>query len=72
MPRTYHEALITCPFYQSMALKSITCEGITDECVTKLLFVTAETRDAHRAIFCESNFKCCEVYRMLEDKYDEE
>ena len=71
MPRTYHEALINCPFYQSMAHKSITCEGITDKCITKLVFVSPEERDLHRGIFCEYRYKCCEVYRMLEAKYED-
>lgn len=71
MPRTYHEALINCPFYQSMAQKSISCEGITDECITKLLFRTAESRDLHREIFCEHKYENCEIYRMLEKKYEE-
>ena len=72
MPRTYHEALITCPFYKSMAQKSITCEGITDDCITKLIFTTPQKRDMHRGIFCENRYHCCEVYIMLEKKYEED
>ena len=71
MPRTYHEVLIKCPFYKSMAQKSITCEGITDDCITKLLFVSPEKRDMHREIFCDNRYKCCEIYSILEKKYEE-
>ena len=71
MPRTYHEALIICPFYRSMAQKSITCEGITDDCVLKLLFTSPDKRDLHRQIFCECKYKNCEIYTMLENKYEE-
>lgn len=71
MPRTYHEALINCPFYKSMAQKSISCEGITEDCTTKLLFTSPEKRDLHRKIFCENRYKNCEIYTMLEKKYEE-
>lgn len=71
MPRTYNEGLILCPFYMSMAQKSITCEGITEYCTTKLLFETADKRDQHRDIFCDKKYKNCEIYRMLEKKYEE-
>lgn len=71
MPRTYHEVLIKCPFYKSMAQKSITCEGITDDCITKLLFVSPEKRDMHREIFCDNKYKNCEIYSILEKKYEE-
>lgn len=71
MPRTYNEGLINCPFYKTMAYKSITCEGITDDCTNKLLFTSPEKRDLHRKIFCENKYKNCEIYRMLERKYEE-
>lgn len=71
MPRTYNEGLINCPFYKSMGLKSITCEGITDDCDTKLIFTATEARDKHRKIFCDKKYCNCEVYRMLEKKYDD-
>ena len=71
MPRTYNEALIMCPFYRSMASKSISCEGITDDCFIMLIFMSAEMRDQHRKIFCEKNYKNCEICRMLREKYEE-
>ena len=71
MPRTYNEGLINCPFYKSMAQKSITCEGITEECITKLLFTSPEKRDMNRKVLCENRYKNCEIYRMLEKKYEE-
>jgi hypothetical protein len=71
MPRTYHEALINCPYYLSTSKKSITCEGITDDCTLKLLFVSAEKRDLHRKIFCEKRYTNCEIFNMLEKKYEE-
>lgn len=72
MPRTYNEGLILCPFYKSMTQKSITCEGITDDCITKLLFTSPEKMNLQRKIFCEDRYKNCEIYTMLEKKYEEE
>ena len=71
MPRTYNEGLICCPFYKSMAQKSITCEGITDDCIIKLLFTSPEKRDLHRKIFCEQKYKNCELYGVIERKYED-
>ena len=71
MPRTYNEGLICCPFYMAMTKKSITCEGITEDCINKLLFTTQEKMNLHRGIFCEKHYKNCEIYLMLEKKYEE-
>lgn len=71
MPRTYNEGLVQCPFYQAMSKKSITCEGITDDCITKILFQSAENMKLHRKIFCDAKYKNCEIYMMLEKKYEE-
>ncbi len=71
MPRAYNEGLINCPFYKSAATQSITCEGITDDCIIKLLFISPEKRDLHREIFCDRRYKNCEIYTMLEKKYED-
>lgn len=71
MPRTYNEGNIKCPFYMSMVRKNISCEGITADCITNLLFNTVEKRDLHRKIFCENRYMNCEIYTMLEKKYEE-
>ncbi len=72
MPRAYNESLICCPFYKSMAQKSISCEGITDDCITKLIFDSSDKRDLHREIFCNNRYSNCEIYTMLEKKYADE
>lgn len=71
MPRTPNECLIKCPFFEATATQSISCEGITDDCIIKLLFVSAEKRDWHRKMFCNTNYKYCEIYNMLIKKYEE-
>lgn len=72
MPKAYNQALIQCPFYLSEGTKSLSCEGITDDCRIYLLFNSKEKRDRHRKIFCEEHYKCCELYGILERKYDDD
>lgn len=71
MARYQNDVFIKCPFYINTAKKSISCEGITDNCVMKILFQTPELRGNHSKIFCEAKYTNCEIYRMLEAKYDE-
>ena len=71
MPRTYNEGLIKCPFYKTIATQSISCEGITEDCTIKLLFISPERRDLHRKIFCEHKYQNCEICTMLEKKYED-
>ena len=72
MPRAYNEGVILCPFYVASTEKSITCEGITDRCVNRILFSTSADLALHRKTFCDSKYHNCEVCRMLEAKYEEE
>ena len=55
-----------------MARKSIGCEGITDDCFNRTVFKSEELKKAHQKIFCEGKYKNCEIYRMLEAKYEDE
>ena len=71
MARYQNDVEIQCPFYYNIGLKSITCEGITDDCVNRILFNTPQLRDMHSKIFCENRYKYCEIYRMLVRKYEE-
>lgn len=60
-----------CPFFVSSGKKSVTCEGITDDCTTCTVFVSEGKRNEHRRIFCDARYEYCEIYRMLEKKYEE-
>ena len=73
MPRVYDGICAVCPFYLQSNKKSITCEGITEHCSTALQFDSEEARNQHRRIFCDSqtNYKKCEVFKVLDEKYDE-
>lgn len=71
MPRILDVSYARCPFFVSSGKKSVTCEGITDDCTTCLTFVSEETRNLHRRVFCDARYENCEVYRMLIQKYEE-
>ena len=71
MGTTYDSVNAICPFYKSSVGKRITCEGITDDCITNIDFKSKNKKALHRSIFCDNKYKNCEVYRMLEAKYEE-
>lgn len=71
MPTMFDVVKAICPYFQFSDKRSITCEGITDGCLTKLEFESQEKRNQHRRIFCDAKYQNCEVHRMLEDKYEE-
>lgn len=60
-----------CPFYQSSDKLKISCEGITDDCTINLIFFEKAKRNLHREIFCDARYQNCEIFRMLEEKYEE-
>lgn len=71
MPRILDVRLAKCPFFISSGKKSVTCEGLTDDCTICLAFTTEEARNLHRKIFCDARYECCELYKVLEEKYQE-
>lgn len=71
MPKPNNEEFVKCPFYINMDSTSITCEGITDDCVCKLIFKDKESKTLQRKIFCSQKYKNCEIYQMLEKKYED-
>jgi hypothetical protein len=70
MPRTYNIADVQCPFFIACGKTSITCEGITDECVTRILFDKENNRDKHRFQFCDKQYRNCKIYELLVKKYE--
>ena len=71
MPRSYNEPLAQCPFFIASSTKGITCEGITDDCKLKLVFIDKDKLSMQRGIFCDARYQNCEVYQMLVKKYEE-
>lgn len=72
MATMFDDVNAVCPFFRYSDKRRISCEGITDGCVTNLEFDCKAKRDMHRSIFCDSKYKNCEIHKMLEEKYAEE
>lgn len=68
----FDEIRARCPFYLDSEARSITCEGITDECKMKIEFKNRNARNQHRSIFCDAKFENCEVFRAIKEKYEDE
>lgn len=66
----YDDVQVLCPFFTSRSKHSIVCEGITDECSTIIKFSSIGKRQEHKRIFCDCKYTYCEVYKMLEKKYE--
>lgn len=71
MPTNFDDVNAQCPYFRYSEKKKITCEGIITGCNTKIEFATKELRNTHRRIFCNSKYRNCEIYRMLNGKYEE-
>ena len=71
MPRMYDSCLAECPFFISSGKKNVCCEGITSASIINIKFESEEERNLHRNIFCDARYKNCEIYRILEKKYEE-
>jgi hypothetical protein len=70
MPTTFDDVNAKCPFFGSSNNERIICEGVTDECISILKFDGKNSRMRHRAMFCDSNYEKCKLYKALEEKYD--
>ena len=71
MPTMFDDVEAKCPFFLSSGKKKVTCEGITDDCTTSLNFISQQKRNLHRRIFCDARYTNCEIFKMLEEKYEE-
>ncbi len=69
---SYLQVYVGCPFYRKDdGAHRITCEGIVDQSSLILRFQEAKDFKFHAREYCCSRYICCEVYRMLMDKYEE-
>lgn len=76
MPTMYDDADVKCPFYLSSRIgggwhNEISCEGIVEDSVILLRFKTPAKMRMHCEIFCNEHYKNCEIFRMLEEKYED-
>lgn len=61
-----------CPFFLFAGRRSVGCEGVTDDCFIRLVFKTEDKKKEHQRIFCNARYKNCEIFAMLEKKYEED
>lgn len=72
MPTMFDDVDVKCPFFLSSSKRKISCEGITDDCIITLTFSSQEKRNTQCKIFCDDKYGCCEIYRILQEKYEED
>lgn len=63
-------AEIMCPFFKNHDRQAVSCEGITEDSVVRIVFRTREARDRQERIFCGGAYEKCEIYRAICEKYD--
>lgn len=69
---SYHQVDVGCPFYRrDDGRNRITCEGILEDS-TLTMCMKRQDFDMYIRDYCSKRYICCEVYRMLMDKYQED
>lgn len=71
MASNYEDVDILCPFFRELTKKSISCEGLTDDSIIKQWFEIPKNKEIHANVFCKKSYKSCEIFMMLEKKYEE-
>lgn len=70
---SYKQVHVGCPFYRhDDGRRVVTCEGLVPESDTKLRFFSRDERERHMDRYCCGRYICCELYRALMGKYDDE
>lgn len=67
----HRSAQIRCPFFRGHTPTEVGCEGITEDTLLKLIFPCRAARDRHEDIFCMVHFEKCELYRAINEQYEE-
>ena len=71
MSTLYSYVYVECPYFLRCSKNKITCEGITEGCVTTIEFKREKDKNLHKQIFCDGKYKNCEICRMLDEKNEE-
>ena len=70
---TYKSVNVGCPFFRrDDGSHRITCEGLIPRGSLTVYFERKKDFEQQMEIFCCQNWRCCEIYRVAMDKYDEE
>lgn len=71
MPGRYEDIYVMCPYYQWAKDRSVICEGLTHDCTLELNFKTKDSKKTHMECFCNDKYQCCELFKILEKKYED-
>ena len=71
MSTLYNYVYVQCPYFLRCNKTTITCEGISEGCVTSLEFKREKDNLLHKRVFCDDKYKNCEICRMLDEKNEE-
>ena len=71
MPTMFDDVDAKCPFFKASGTRKVSCEGITDDCIINLMFISEPKRNLHRKLFCDAKYQNCEIHKMLMEKYEE-
>ena len=66
----YDSTRTVCPFYADETLKKVSCEGIGCNRLT-LTFDSAADKHDYKCKLCDTDYKRCEIYRLIAKKYEE-
>ena len=70
---SYNQVYALCPFYKwDDGKKRITCGGIVDNSSIALIYHRKADYECQFTTFCCKHYMKCEVYRLLDEKYQEE
>lgn len=69
---SYIQIFVLCPFYKrDDGRRRIVCEGIVEDSNVSLSYRYDKQFRQQMEIFCCKDYKKCEVYRMLMEKYQD-
>ena len=70
--RKLWDADAVCPFFRDHRKSSIGCEGILPGSVLRSEYQGREEREKQYKIYCCENYRYCEIYRAIKEKYEDE
>lgn len=69
---SYKQVYVQCPFYKHDDGKSkIVCEGVVDESILSITFGRRDDYETQITVFCSDHYRNCEIYRIINSKYDD-
>ena len=70
---SYNQVFVRCPYYKyDDGHRRITCSGVMDDSSLALIFHYKADYETQFNVFCCQHYKKCEVYRMLNEIYEED